>query len=166
MFLWQEQFDANSAFFARAASKAPSSQPAPTQPIPIEKPNEGKASKKEKVKPVGPQKNKEIKKSGNKLKERKEEEDIEEKKAEEQYITPKIPEDDDKTEKDNIEKNLDSVIFQSRQLAVKGNEFAAKEEYLDAINMFSGAIELDPTDNRYGALMNDAMFTVYWLLVY
>lgn len=147
MVLLQDQFDANSAFFARAASKAPMPQVVTAQPIANEKSSEGKASKKEKLKQGRTQKTKEIKKSGNKLKDRKEEEEIGKGREDDKNDTGRLQEDDNKKKK-NIESNLDSVIFRSRQLAVKGNEFAAKEEYFDAINMYSKAVELDPSDFR------------------
>ena len=51
-------------------------------------------------------------------------------------------------ENQDVNQSLDSIIIKSRQLAVKGNEFAAREEYLEAIGMFSDAIRLDPSDFR------------------
>ena len=47
-----------------------------------------------------------------------------------------------------INDQLDAVVLKSRQIAVKGNELASKEDYHGAIKMFTQAIQLDPTDFR------------------
>ena len=121
-----------------------------TQQISIEKTNEGKPVKKDRLKQNGSQKSKEIKKAetGSKLKEPKEDEEVSDKTLEEDKNTiGTITEENDK-EKQILNTNSDSVTIKSRQLAVKGNECAAQGRYTDAIIMFSEAIKLDPSDYR------------------
>ena len=43
----------------------------------------------------------------------------------------------------------DDLILQSRQVAVKGNQLAQTNDYTGAVEMFSKAISLDPTDFRF-----------------
>jgi len=150
----EEQFDASSAFFARAASKAPNTQPAlaqhaPTQQTGSEKLSEVKPTKKDKSKQVGPQKIKEIKKTGTKLKETNEDVQIRDRNGEEEKNMKETLAEENSKEKQNINTNSDSIIIKSRKLAVKGNELAGKEQYMDAIIMFSEAIKLDPSDYRF-----------------
>lgn len=45
--------------------------------------------------------------------------------------------------------DLDSIIFQSRQVAVQGNQMAQSGDYHGAVKMFSKAIQLDPSDFRF-----------------
>ena len=121
-----------------------------TQQVSIEKSVEVKQTKKEKSKQNGPQKSKEIKKTSSKLKDPKEDEEVRNKNGDgDKNMSGTIPEENNK-EKQNISTDSDSVIIRSRQLAVRGNEFAAKEQYMDAIAMFSEAIKLDPSDYRLG----------------
>jgi len=47
------------------------------------------------------------------------------------------------------ELEVDPRVLRSRQLAVRGNEMAQVEEYTAAIQLFSEAISLDPTDFRF-----------------
>eukprot|EP00112_Aurelia_sp_Birch-Aquarium-sp1_P006325 Seg1700.7 transcript_id=Seg1700.7/GoldUCD/mRNA.D3Y31 product="Tetratricopeptide repeat protein 31" protein_id=Seg1700.7/GoldUCD/D3Y31 len=145
----EEQFDASSAFFARAASKAPQTQ-ATTYPPPKEP--EPKPPKNNNTKKNAAPKNKETKKSGSKLKEKKEENhklELKSESAEKEIKNTKSQPEVAEKENQDMNQSLDSVIIKSRQLAVKGNEFAAREEYLEAIGMFSEAIHLDPSDFRF-----------------
>ena len=107
-----------------------------------------KPTKKDKSKQVGPQKNKEIKKTGTKFKETNEDVQVRDKYGEEEKNTKETLAEENSKEKQNINTNSDSVIIKSRKLAVKGNELAGKEQYMDAIIMFSEAIKLDPSDYR------------------
>ena len=120
------------------------------QQINSEKTNEGKPTRKDRLKQNGSQKSKEIKKAetGSKLKEPKEEEEVRDKNPEgDKNTIGRITEESDK-EKQILNTNSDSVTIRSRQLAVKGNEYAAQGRYMDAIIMFSEAIKLDPSDYR------------------
>ena len=107
-----------------------------------------KPTKKDKSKQVGPQKIKEIKKTGTKLKETNEDVQIRDRNGEEEKNMKETLAEENSKEKQNINTNSDSIIIKSRKLAVKGNELAGKEQYMDAIIMFSEAIKLDPSDYR------------------
>ncbi|XP_065071411.1 uncharacterized protein LOC135696066 isoform X1 [Rhopilema esculentum] len=141
----EEQFDASSAFFARAASKAPQTQTAPIQPPPAKDQIETKPTKKDTTKKNVKEKIKEVKKTVINMKEPKVEEPVEDL-AEKEKDTPKIIPDGYSKEGNT---NLNDVIIKSRKLAVTGNDFAANGEYLEAIKMFTEAILLDPTDFRF-----------------
>jgi len=43
----------------------------------------------------------------------------------------------------------DDIILQSRQVAVQGNQLAQQNDYTGAVEMFTKAISLDPTDFRF-----------------
>ena len=47
----------------------------------------------------------------------------------------------------------DDLVLQSRQVAVKGNQLAQANDYTGAVEMFTKAISLDPTDFRYFDLL-------------
>ncbi|KAK2154104.1 hypothetical protein LSH36_276g01030 [Paralvinella palmiformis] len=62
---------------------------------------------------------------------------------------PKI--DSSKTTNGNEEalEDLDPVVLQSRQLAIEGNKMANLGHYQNAIELFTEAVRLDPTDFRF-----------------
>lgn len=140
----EEQFDANSAFFARAASKAPQSL-LHSQPLPAKDPVESKI-KQDPFRKNGVQKYKEINKSAINSKEKKEENHIIDTRTVRNFVENKK---EIKINGDADLNSIDNIVIKSRQLAVKGNDFAAKADYLDAIEMFTEAIQLDPTDFRF-----------------
>ena len=141
----QEQFDANSAFFARAASKAPSTQ-VQQQNSASKDTNESKTVKKDPLKKNNITRIKENGKISSNAKEKKEEHS---------QVTSDVVKKSTKADQENAIHNksevnsvIDDVIIKSRELAVEGNNFASKEKYFEAIRKFSEAIDLDPTDFR------------------
>ncbi|CAG5136687.1 unnamed protein product [Candidula unifasciata] len=55
----------------------------------------------------------------------------------------------DKKSDDEADENIDVKVLRSRQLAVRGNEMAQVGQYKSAIQLFTEAISLDPTDFRF-----------------
>lgn len=56
---------------------------------------------------------------------------------------------------------IDSIVLQSRQLAVQGNQLAQTGDYHGAVDMFTKAINLDQTDFRYVT----ALFPSHFFLI-
>ncbi|BFY97537.1 hypothetical protein BsWGS_00577 [Bradybaena similaris] len=55
----------------------------------------------------------------------------------------------DKKSDEEADETVDAKVLRSRQLAVRGNEMAQVEQYTAAIQLFTEAISLDPTDFRF-----------------
>ncbi|CAL1538985.1 unnamed protein product [Lymnaea stagnalis] len=55
----------------------------------------------------------------------------------------------EKKSDDEVEEIVDPKVLRSRQLAIRGNEMAQVDEYTAAIQLFTEAISLDPTDFRF-----------------
>ncbi|KAH9518551.1 hypothetical protein Btru_017126 [Bulinus truncatus] len=55
----------------------------------------------------------------------------------------------DKKSDDEVEEFVDPKVLRSRQLAIRGNEMAQVDEYTAAIQLFTEAISLDPSDFRF-----------------
>ena len=65
-----------------------------------------------------------------------------------QILKNSVPEPQKSNMKNDVHKD-DDLILQSRQVAVKGNQLAQTNDYTGAVEMFSKAISLDPTDFRF-----------------
>ncbi|XP_064095440.1 stress-induced-phosphoprotein 1-like isoform X2 [Macrobrachium nipponense] len=52
-------------------------------------------------------------------------------------------------EEDGLNSGLDTLVLQSRQLAIRGNEAANVGQYTVAVRLFTEAIRLDPNDHRF-----------------
>ncbi|GFR71074.1 tetratricopeptide repeat protein 31 [Elysia marginata] len=55
----------------------------------------------------------------------------------------------DKKSDEEAEEIVDPTVLRSRQLAIRGNEMAQVDQYTAAIQLFTEAISLDPTDFRF-----------------
>ncbi|KAK3730414.1 hypothetical protein RRG08_034737 [Elysia crispata] len=55
----------------------------------------------------------------------------------------------DKKSDEEVEEIVDPTVLRSRQLAIRGNEMAQVDQYTAAIQLFTEAISLDPTDFRF-----------------
>ena len=133
--------------------------PPPKEPEP-------KPPKNNNTKKNAAQKNKETNKSGTKLKEKKEENhklELKSESTDKEIKNMKSQPEVAEKENQDVNQGLDSIIIKSRQLAVKGNEFAAREEYLEAIGMFSDAIRLDPSDFRFVVLSFVSILHIYFI---
>ena len=175
----QEAIDTNSAFFARAASKAPTLQQngfvPHSEPIKDQPPNNNKKKKnnqatKQQQPTAQSKKNKKQNANSSTEQNNKKCNTKEDNTTKittsskttitqttntitppktEQNISPKI--NTTKSETSNGS-DIDGIILQSRQVAVQGNQMAQTGDYHGAVKMFSKAIQLDPSDFRYDYL--------------
>ena len=174
----QEAIDTNSAFFARAASKAPTLQQngfvPHSEPIKDQPPNNNKKKKNNQAtkqqQPTAQSKKNKKQNANNSTEQNNKKCNTKEDNTTkitsskttitqttntvtppktEQNISPKI--NTTKSETSNGS-DIDGIILQSRQVAVQGNQMAQTGDYHGAVKMFSKAIQLDPSDFRYDYL--------------
>ncbi|XP_059142546.1 nucleolin-like isoform X2 [Physella acuta] len=69
--------------------------------------------------------------------------------GEQQPQTVKKDKSQEKKSEDEAEEIVDPKVLRSRQLAIRGNEMAQVDQYTAAIQLFTEAISLDPTDFRF-----------------
>ncbi|XP_065653385.1 coiled-coil domain-containing protein 39-like isoform X2 [Hydra vulgaris] len=141
----EDAIDTTSAFFLRAASKAPSVQTSVTLAASINKEDNKDKKKNIIVKPQ--QQSKKIKKQSPINIEQSEPKTSTE--SNNNNVNNAIPIVINRDIKSEVIVDNEQIILQSRQVAVKGNQMAHACDYQGAVTMFTKAIQLDPNDHRF-----------------
>ncbi|XP_057306307.1 uncharacterized protein LOC130644641 isoform X2 [Hydractinia symbiolongicarpus] len=154
----EDTIDTNSAFFARAASKAPTTSTSSSQDTSKE------TSAKKKKNNTSPQNQQQQSKKSKKQSTNINDTEHSDKKNNTKNSTSGISSTSftnttvdtekslpvvNKTSHTESSGEIDSIVLQSRQLAVQGNQLAQTGDYHGAVDMFTKAINLDQTDFRF-----------------